>query len=254
MAKKPTPQSNRPAPLELLPLGAEAIIVRFSRRPDAQANAAALAYVRKLEARALPGLVEIVPSLASVLVRFDPVRLTRAQVLAVLGQLGEGQDWANVAPPPPTRRWTIPAVFGGAFGPQLAEAAGLAGLTEKAALVDFTQTKLRLLAIGFAPGQPYLGLLPDAWNIPRQSALTPEVPEGALVVALRQLVLFANPSMTGWRQVGQCAFRLFRPAAAVPFPLQVGDEVRFEAVSPSDFATIQASEAAGVHQARLEHL
>ena len=35
--------------------------------------------------------------------------------------------------------------------------------------------------------------------------LNAEVPAGALVTAVRQLVLFANPSPTGWRQIGMSA-------------------------------------------------
>ena len=83
--------------------------------------------------------------------------------------------------------------------------------------------------IGFAPGQPYLGELPEAWDIPRQTALTDRVPIGALTVAIRQLVLFSVSTPTGWRHIGQTAFRPFRPDAETPFVLRPGDEVIFEA-------------------------
>jgi len=81
--------------------------------------------------------------------------------------------------------------------------------------------------IGFAAGQPYLGELDDAWNIPRQTELTERVPEGALTVAIRQLVLFSVSTPTGWRHVGQTGFRLFRPESETPFVLRPGDEVIF---------------------------
>ena len=108
-------------------------------------------------------------------------------------------------------------------------AAALAGVTEAQALRDLTQTELRVLAIGFAPGQPYIGRLPEAWEIPRQPQLTPSVPAGALVVALRQLVLFGNVSTTGWRQIGLCAFRPFKIDRAHPFALRQGDAIRLVA-------------------------
>lgn len=246
-----------PEPLtvpQLFPLGSDAIIVRFSLVPEPDANIAAQSFCRAVEAADLPGLVEIVPSLASAMVLFDRGRVARAQVLAGLERILSGSDWKQASLPAATRRWVIPAVFGGIYGPQLVEAATCAGLSEAQALADLSTTSLHVLAIGFAPGQPYLGLLPAQWNIPRMSALTPLVPEGALVVALRQVVLFANPSVTGWRHVGQCAFRLFRPESSEPFPLRLGDEVRFERVAASEFATIQAGEAAGAHVARCEVL
>ena len=86
--------------------------------------------------------------------------------------------------------------------------------------------------IGFAPGMPNLGELPEAWNIPRQTALTAQVPAGGLCVAIRQLVLFPVATPTGWRHIGQTALRLFRPETEEPFILRPGDEVLFEPVSP----------------------
>ena len=53
------------------------------------------------------------------------------------------------------------------------------------------------------------------------------MPAGSLVVALRQLVLFTNDAPTGWRQIGQTAFRTFDPASDTPFRLRTGDEIEF---------------------------
>ncbi len=92
--------------------------------------------------------------------------------------------------------------------------------------------------IGFAPGQPYLGELPQAWDIPRQTDLTPRVPEGAVTVAIRQIVLFAVSSPTGWWHLGQTTLQLFRPEAEMPFLLRPGDEVQFDSVDAERFARL----------------
>lgn len=240
----------------LHPLGASAIIARFSLMPDPGANAASQVFAKLVEDAKLLGVVEVVPSLASVLVRFDPECINRTDLSAHLTQLikMDSKDWGHVTPPSPQRRWTIPVAFGGEFGPQMEEAASCVGLPTSKAIAELTQTALRVLAIGFAPGQPYLGLLPEAWNIPRQAALTPQVPAGALVVAVRQVVLFANPSATGWRWIGQTAFRPFRPEMADAFALRVGDEVCFEAVPTSEFQAIITGDNAGAHVGHCEVL
>ncbi len=72
--------------------------------------------------------------------------------------------------------------------------------------------------------------MPEAFAISRQRDLTPQVPAGAIAVAIRQVVLFANPSPTGWRQLGLTAFRCFRAEADAPFALSPGDEVLLERV------------------------
>jgi allophanate hydrolase subunit 1 len=105
--------------------------------------------------------------------------------------------------------------------------------------------------IGFAPGQPYLGLLPPEWDIPRQTNLTKAVPEGALVVAIRQLVLFSVSNPTGWRHVGQTALKLFRPDSDAPFFLRPGDQVQFVPVDPGVLERFQGDPDGGAEAEEL---
>ena len=205
-------------PGEVLPLGPDALVVRFATTLDERANRAAVGLARYLsgagrEGVGGAGVSEVASAPASVLVRFDPRVTDRVALTARLHATLRECDWRS-EPLAAGRAWRVPACFGGAFGPKLAEAASLAGLGETAAVADLCARPLRVLAIGFAPGQPYLGPLGPAWDIARRTALTRRVPTGALVVAVRQVVLFANASPTGWRHVGQTAFRPFRPGSA----------------------------------------
>jgi KipI family sensor histidine kinase inhibitor len=210
------------------PLGTQALLVRFADRLDDAANRACAAFRAALEAQGAEGVAETASGLGSVLVRFDGAE---APVRAALDALLGARDWA-AAPPPPRRRWRVPCSFGGADGPQLDEAAGMAGLTAAQAIESLAAAPLRVLALGFAPGMPYLGILPEPWDLPRQTGLTPKVPAGALVVAVRQLVLFGTEAPTGWRQVGLTRFRCLDPSRPRPIALTAGDEVRFEPVAP----------------------
>ena len=84
-------------------------------------------------------------------------------------------------------------------------------------------------------------MLPDHWDIPRQSALTESLPRGALITAVRQLIIWAADAPTGWRHIGQTAFRVYLHDNADPLAYQPGDAVQFQAVSDSDFAAIKAN-------------
>ena len=223
------------------PLGESALLVRFGDRLDDAVNRAALAFRADLERRPVGGVAETAPSLGSVLVRLA------GDAAAVEGALLDRlAAWAwGEAPLPPRRRWRIPCHYGGADGPDLAEVAAMAGLTEAAAVVALGAAPVRVLALGFAPGMPYLGILPPRWDLPRRTDLAPRVPEGALVIAVRQLVLFGAAAPTGWRHVGRTAFGCFRPGRARPVALAPGDEVTFPAVGADALEAAAAADRDG---------
>lgn len=235
-------------------VGLDGVLVTFGDTATDAANRAALAFRTAVDAQGWPEVLESSSTLVSAFFRVDLSAVPFARIEAQLAALLDAQDWGAADLPAGRTLWTIPAAFGGARAPQLTEAAEAAGLTTAAALEALTTTRLRVLTLGFAPGQPYLGTLGPAWNIPRQVGLTPNVPAGALVAAVRQICLFAKDTPTGWRHVGQTAFACFRPTQAAPFPLSPGDEIRFEAVSEAELTRIEAHNDTGQGGAVCEAL
>lgn len=237
--------SEQPDQPEVHVLGIDGLRVRFGSSLSEAANRAALAFRAALEADAPPGVEEAATSLTSVYLRFSLADTDHAQLTGALQPLLDRQDWYQADLPRGRRLWRVPAVFGTKLAPQLPEVAAKLGLTPEDATAALCAAPLRVQTIGFAPGQPYLGELPPEWDIPRQTDLTPRVPEGALVVAIRQVVLFSVSTPTGWWHVGQTALRLFRPDAAEPFLLRPGDELRFHGVSPEELDNIRDRDPEG---------
>ena len=218
---------------EIRPLGLDALIVRFAGGLDDVANRATLAFAAAVRAQSWAHVTEVAPALTSVLIRFDPLASHIEELIASVETLLGSRDWLASDLPAGRRHWTVPVALDGDAGPQFEEAAAAAGQSPQALSNLIAATKIRVLTLGFAPGQPYMGMLPKEWDIPRQSGLTPEVPAGALVMAVRQLIIFARPAPTGWRQIGLTGFRPFRAEAPNPIALAPGDEMSFE-IMPLD--------------------
>lgn len=226
------------------PLGVDGVHLRFGTGLSAAANQAALAFRAALEADPTPAMQETAAGLISVYVRFDPSLIGYDEMAAHLSRRLShrlsARDWGGgcaTALAVQGRRWRVPVVFGGAQGPDLdALAADRLGMDPAAAVASLTGQSLRVQAIGFAPGQPYLGQLSPEWDIPRRSDLTPQVPAGALVVAIRQVVIFSVPSPTGWWWIGRTGLDLFRPDRDPPFLLSPADELCFFAVDEDEMA------------------
>ena len=227
------------------PVGINGMLVQFSDKLEEPSNRAALSFCDAMRQQNWACIDEISATLASAYLRFDIQKASHEELTQDLQSLLHTQNWYEAVLPRGRRHLEIPCVFGGEHGPQLEEAATAAKLSTQDAIKDLTSVRTRVLAIGFAPGQPYLGELDDHWNIPRLTTLTREVPKGAIIVAIKQLIIFTAPSPTGWRHIGQCAFDCFRPNQINPFALRPGDEVSLRDITAKDLSHIQAKDRTG---------
>lgn len=228
------------AETRLMPMGLTGLLVQLADRLDDAANRRALALAARISAADLPGVAEVVPSLGSVFLRLDPLAVERPALLSTLRRfLADPGQTATI----PERRWMIPVAFGGSHGPDLDDVAAAMACSPAEAVAELTGQDLRVMALGFAPGLPYMGILPERWDIPRKPGLTPRVPQGGIVVAVRQAILFPADTPTGWWHVGQSGFRGFRPETDEPFPFRPGDTVRLAAVTPDELAALRKDSA-----------
>ena len=215
---QPTPPSVTPL---ILPLGDRGLLVRFGDRLTAEANAGAIGLCRRIEAAGLAGMVEVVPNLVSVLLRYDPAvvsfdRLAGEVRLLVSGPAGT---------PDAGREVTIAVAFD---GEDLAEVAQLLGIGVAGFISAHNRRPLQVLATGFAPGFVYCGLHEDALAVPRRQVVRRQVPAGTVLFAAGQTAITSTPIPTGWHVIGHTGFRNFDHAAMPPSHFVAGDTVRFE--------------------------
>ena len=235
-------------------VGLSGLLVTFAGAMSEPANRAALALRGEIVAQDWPEVQEASSSLVSTFVEFDLAKTHIEALTERLRDLLKTRDWFAAALPSGRTLWHIPTVYGTDLAPQLEEAAAVAGVDPDTAITELSTSRVRVLTIGFAPGQPYLGELSQTWNIPRQTDLTGSVPPGSLVIAIRQLIIFTNASPTGWRHIGQTAFRNFRQEDAAPFALSPGDELIFPAISRAEYDKIITQDTAANGGATSEAL
>jgi len=235
-------------------VGLSGLLVTFAGEMSEPANRAALALRAAVEAENWPEVSETSTSLVSTFLAVDLAAIRPEEMRERLEALLESRDWQEAPLPPGRTLWHVPTLYGTDLAPQLEEAAAVAGLDPDEAIRQLSTARVRVLTIGFAPGQPYMGELSETWNIPRQKGLTPSVPPSALVVAIRQLIIFTNASPTGWRHVGQTAFRTFRPEAKRPFALSPGDELTFPAIARVELEKLRDRDESGQGGAEREAL
>lgn len=226
----------------LLDLGDGALTLEFGDRIDAELNARVMAAREALAALQLEGISDLVPTYRSLTVHFDPQQLDRDALGRVLLQAAANAGGM----PAPATRWLIPVVFGGEAGPDLADVARATGRSEAAIVEAICATELRVFLIGFLPGFPYLGELPDWLHLPRRGTPRTAVPANSLAIAGPQVAVYPWQSPGGWHLLGRTPARMFDVADADrPALLAPGDRVRFRAVGSSEFDELARDLAAG---------
>ncbi|MBL8670426.1 MAG: carboxyltransferase domain-containing protein, partial [Alphaproteobacteria bacterium] len=142
-----TPASPVASP-RFLAAGDRALVVEFGDVIDEALNAAVMALDARLQALALPGLQEVVPTYRSVMIHYDPLVLPAARLQAIAAELA-----AQPAPvEPPRRVWHVPACYGGAHGMDLVELAAGKGMREEEVVAIHSRAEYRIFMFGFAPG------------------------------------------------------------------------------------------------------
>ena len=235
-------------------VGLSGLLVTFAEKMTEPANRAALAFRAAVDAADWPEVSETSTSLVSTFMAVDLATTPAEAMKERLEELLQSRDWLSAPLPEGRTLWQVPTLYGTDLAPQLEEAAAVAGVDPDAAVKEISTSRVRVLTIGFAPGQPYMGELSETWNIPRQQGLTKSVPAAALIIAIRQLIVFTNAAPTGWRHIGQTAFKTFRPDADQPFTLSPGDELTFPSISRAEYDEIKAKDASGLGGATHEAL
>ncbi|MEO7704134.1 MAG: 5-oxoprolinase subunit PxpB [Thermoflexales bacterium] len=206
------------------PLGEAAVLATYAETDMDAANRAAVALAEAITRAALPGVGAVVPAIDTVLVAFDPLHISRAEVEGVLRAL-------TAIPPSAesTGRDVVIAVrFGGAEGPDLPEVAATLGLSETGVIQTLCERPIRVLMVGYAPGWPYLGPLPAALTLPRRATPRAAIPPGSVAIAAGMAGIYPARLPGGWHLIGRTDALMFDPSRETPSLLRAGDRVRFQ--------------------------
>jgi inhibitor of KinA len=211
--------------------GDAALVVEFGNAIDPAINRRVHSLARALAEHPLPGLGEAVPSYRSLLVHYDPLQLSHAEVEGLISKALRGCEDTELPEP---RLVEIPTVYGGEHGPDIEFVAEHNGLTAGDVIRLHAEATYTVYMLGFTPGFPYLGGLPDALATPRLETPRKRVSAGSVGIAGSQTGVYPLATPGGWRLIGWTPVVLFDPERTPPALLQPGDLVRFVPVSAEE--------------------
>jgi inhibitor of KinA len=228
--------------LRIQPLGDTAVIAEPGAVDAEGANQRCLAVAEALRRQPPHWLVDVVPGIASVAVRFvattaAEAAMRREMCRALLVEAFDRVDGGAALPAP--REVEIPVCHTPAFAPDLDEVARATGLSPEAVIAAHLASPHRVLMLGFSPGTPYLDGLDPRLALPRRASPRTRVEAGSVGIANGQCVIYPRATPGGWHLIGRTPLQLFDAGRDPPALLRAGDRVRFVAITEERFRQLE---------------
>ena len=208
----------------IVPLGDSAVLVQLGDEIDLTVNQRVHSLSNLITASSINGIIETVPAYATLLVHYDPLILSFAQIKNHL-QIKISQAQENETRKP--RLIEVPVRYGGEHGVDLESVASHLHLSLEDIIRIHSEKTYTVYMMGFTPGYPYMGKLDDALIMPRLETPRTRVPAGTVAIEGSQTGIYSIESPGGWNLIGWTPLQLFNPKSETPFLFAPGDEVKF---------------------------
>ncbi|MBI4193810.1 MAG: 5-oxoprolinase subunit PxpB [Betaproteobacteria bacterium] len=225
--------------VRFLPAGDTAIVVEFGDGIDRALNERVLRLGALVRDAGLPGVIETLPTFRSLMIHYDPLVTCGENVVAAIGDLLDH----GVSGPRQSKLWRIPACYAATHAPDLEDVARRTGLGTGEIIRLHSNTRFQIYMIGFSPGFPYMGDLPQPLVLPRRTDPRVRVPAGSVAIAAGMTSIYPVESPGGWHLIGATPVRLFDLRWPRPALLSPGDAVTFEPIDAREFELIHAAVA-----------
>lgn len=206
--------------MKLEPLGDSSFIIRgLTERASVIAD--------RLNSLNVPGVLEAWASYDTVGIAVDALAFEPKSL-----SMATGQSAAMKEEPV---KW-VPVCF--AMGEDLEESAHDLDLTAGELIEAFCAQPYTCFALGFCPGFPYLGYLPDRISgLKRLGNPRLKVPAGSVAITGRQVGIYPLERPGGWHILGRTPLEIVDVESAY-FPIKAGDRIQFQRIDEAEFGRL----------------
>lgn len=211
------------------PAGDSALVAEFGERIDESLNDRVHAMARWVLDQRIPGVREVLPTFRSLMVFYDPRRISYGRLVKKLARCPLERGAAA------DRKREIIRVPCCYDGPDLAEMEQLTGLSREEIIAIHAGTDYKIYMMGFLPGFVYLGGLDSRICVPRLDTPRTRIEAGSVGIGGSQTGVYPVASPGGWRILGHTPLRFYDPSREEPMLCRAGQYIRFEPISQAEY-------------------
>lgn len=234
---------------KFLAAGDCSFVIEFGAEISPEINRNIKKLMLDLEEQNIDGLMEIIPTYCSMLINYNPCKITykelEKKIKKLLKNITKSEEEDEV------KLIEIPTLYSDEYGPDLSYVAEYNGLTKEEVIKIHTSTDYLVYMLGFMPGFTYLGGMSERIATPRLESPRLQILPGSVGIAGKQTGIYPSLSPGGWRIIGRTPLKLYNVKSENPVFISSGDYVRYIAIDEEEYEKIQAEVEEGVYKINI---
>lgn len=227
------------------PSGDSGIIVTVGQDISEAVNREVVRFAQAIEELHIDGVKEMVPTYQSLLVIYDPLKISFDSLLTELISIESNIKTIGMEK---TEMIHIPTLYGSKYGLDLDYVSEYNQLSPQEVISLHSSEVYRVYMLGFTPGFPYLGGMNEKIATPRLEIPRKKIEAGAVGIAGNQTGIYPIESPGGWQIIGRTPLKLFDIENDPIFSIKAGQYIKFEPINEAEYEEILSAIKNGTYQ------
>ncbi|MGM0581840.1 MAG: 5-oxoprolinase subunit PxpB [Bacteroidota bacterium] len=214
--------------------GDTALLINFEQKIDTKIHQLVKSYFNTIDQ--FEEVKYQIPAYCSITVVFDKEFTDYESLKSKIEKLEINYDKTNFD----GKIIEIPVCYEAEYAPDIESLAKELKLSPDKIISMHTSVTYDVFMMGFLPGFPYLGKLPNELECKRKSTPRKQVKAGSVAIAGNQTGIYPSDAPGGWQLIGQTPLKIFDALKEEPFLIKMGDKVKFKSISVEKYKTLKA--------------
>ena len=228
--------------------GDSAVTIQFENEISKEVNRRVTGLCNRIEAKGINGVIELVPTFASLTVFYDCTVITSKKLKKKIKALID--DSENTVKGT-AKVWNIPVCYDDEFALDMKNVCEHTSLKKEEVIRLHTSKPYLIYMLGFLPGFAYLGGMDESLATPRLDSPRSEIFEGAVGIGGEQTGIYPVASPGGWQLIGKTPLKVYDKERENPILYSAGDYIRFVPVDLDEFKRIEQQVQSGEYQVKV---